>query len=148
MQAGIVLKRYARLLVVFIAFIALIEAGFVFYHSQAFTNATSYQPQRFTELYFTDPAHLPTTANSGQRLPVDMTIHNVEDQDMNYTVRISYVSPSGHMTVLETQQLSLGNGQTKTLSDNVTIPAGVGRYDIVVQLANLPEALHMWIDVV
>src|SRR5580700_11164872 len=107
-------------------------------HTHAFVDATTHQPERYTELYFSDPDTLPANVTAAQKLPVDFTIHNVEARTTAYTYTIDFTAPTGHTTVLEQQSLTLANDQAVTIADTVQLPAFAGRGEISVQLLHEP----------
>jgi len=113
--------------------------------TQPFIKATTHQPERFTELYFTNPNNLPTTVSSGQVVPISFTIHNVEARDMTYDYSVILTDPSGRSSLLDRQELSLANGGTKVVTDESTLPRLSGRAEISVVLQNQSEAIHFWL---
>src|SRR5579871_1544981 len=64
-------------------------------HSAAIIDATARQRPTYTELYFTDPYRLPTTARSGQQLVLDFTIHNLEAKPLTYTYAVDFTTADG-----------------------------------------------------
>lgn len=69
------------------------------------------EPEKLTELYFTQPNSLPNTYIPGQAQKVNFTVHNVEYQTMTYQYKIVEESQSG------SQQQTLISGSFK-LSEN------------------------------
>jgi hypothetical protein len=113
--------------------------------TQPFIQATTHQPERYTELYFTDPNDLTSAVQDGQVLPVSFKIHNVEARSMTYAYKTEFTDSSGRVTVLDQRQLSLPNGSTKIITDDTTLPSFNGRGEISVVLLNQPEAIHFWL---
>ena len=113
--------------------------------TRPFIKATSHQPERYTELYFTNSNNLPSAAQSGRPLSVSFAIHNVEARTMTYTYETDFIAPPGQTTVLSRRQLSLSNGRTKTITEATTLPPFSGRAEITVVLLNQPEAIHFWL---
>lgn len=116
-------------------------------NTQTFVNATTHQPERLTELYFTDPTTLPLVTKAGQSLSVGFTINNLEAKDMVYTYRTTFVDAQGSGTELGQHQVALPNGKTVSLRDTITVPVTTGRSELNVQLIDMPEAIHFWVDV-
>jgi hypothetical protein len=131
------------LIILVIAVVLLNQAR----HTRAFTLATTHQPERLTELYFTHPSSLPTTGKAGQNLPVDFTIHNLEAENMSYTYRIELIDQDGNGTVLAQRQLSIKNGNAAQISDTVSLPPANGRSQVDIQLIGQPETIHFWLGV-
>jgi hypothetical protein len=121
----------------------------VFYerHSSAIVDATTHQPQSYTELYFSDPNRLPAVAPADQRLPLAFTIHNVEGRDVGYSYKINFTGPNGQTTLLRQGQVTVAAGQVATVNDaSVQLPAYGGRAELSVILVGHPEAIHFWIE--
>jgi hypothetical protein len=116
-------------------------------HTEAFIKATTHQPQPFTELSFANPDGLPATVTVGQKVPIQFVVHNLESRDMSYVYQVGYNYPSGGSALLGTQNLSLKNGESQKVSDEITIPAGKGRAEISVSNSNQQEAIHFWVEV-
>ncbi len=114
-------------------------------HSQLLIKATTHQPERFTELYFTNPNSLPTTAASQKSLAFSFTIRNAEARDMTYTYKAVFTAPSGQTTILDRRQLSLPAGETTRIAAATTLPNFAGRGEVSVMLLNQPEAIHFWL---
>jgi len=114
-------------------------------HTRAYKLATTHQPERFTELYFTRPDALPASAAPGSRLPVAFTLHNQEAADTSYTYRITFTDPSGTVT-LGTHSLRLKSGQQQAITQNVLVPAGDTRGEITVDLVHKDQSIHFWIE--
>src|ERR1017187_4052808 len=68
-------------------------------HTKAYVNATTHQPERFTELYFTSPLDLRTSAHSSLSLPIQFTVHNREASNVTYTYQVAVTTASGQTTV-------------------------------------------------
>lgn len=115
-------------------------------HSQLFVNATTHQPETYTELYFSQPNQLPSVANAGQSIPVNFTIHNVEARNMQYTYAIQLSDAAGHTIKVLNQSVNLGNGMQDAISSKIALPNGRGKYEISVILKNQPEAIHYWTE--
>src|SRR5277367_5266167 len=102
-------KPKAITLFAIVLIIAAIVVGV--YHvrnTKAFVDATTHQPERYTELYFSSPTSIPVNVVSGKQLPVSFTIHNVEARNMSYTYDVSFMTSTGKVLVNKQQGLNLG----------------------------------------
>lgn len=57
------------------------------------------EPERLTELYFSNHAKLPTTYTTGQTQTVDFAIHNLEYRTVDYKYRITQTDKNGENAV-------------------------------------------------
>src|ERR1700729_1478135 len=96
-------------------------------HTSFVVNATTRQPQPYTELYFTQPDQLPSSVRAGQTLPVAFTVHNVEARQISYTYSIDFTPENGRTTVLRQRQLVLADGRTTNINEaGVQAPNYIG----------------------
>jgi hypothetical protein len=144
-------KSTARALIV-ISVIGVVLLGVGLYHlrySRLFIDATTHQPERYTELYFSAPAKLPTDIPHSGMLPVAFTVHNVEARNTSYSYQISLLTPAGQTVVQKEQDLNLKSSESKTLVTQLPIPAEYrGRGEVQVTLRNLNQSIHFWVEVV
>lgn len=122
---------------------------FVFHsqHSKLFAEATTHQPEKFTELYFTNPNNLPSLVKSGQKLPLNFSVHNIEGTNMTYDYQVSVIYATGKPVIFNEQELYLANGNTANVIYNIKIPVRKGKIEVDIQLVNQPDAIHMWMEV-
>lgn len=84
------------------------------------------EPERLTELYFTDPNHLPSSYVPGQPQTVKFTVHNLEYRTTAYKYLITETSQDGK----QSQQLADGtfslpqNGYQKPVVNIPTVNLG------------------------
>jgi hypothetical protein len=106
------------------------------------------QPERYTELYFTDHQQLPTTYRPGQAQDVKFTVHNLEHQSVSY--RYAIVASGGEGSAPPPDTLASGtfvlrHGEHKSISQ----PAASGdlgkRVKISVELKNQNHTIHYWL---
>jgi len=115
-------------------------------HSTVLTDATTHKPQPYTELYFSQPAQLPSRVQPGQSLPVTFTIHNVEARDLTYAYTVDFVPSDGQVTALPQQQVAVASGRTVTVNDTaMKVPQFSGRAEVSLMLLHRPEAIHFWV---
>lgn|GEM_PF-1023305 len=88
--------------------------------TQAWSLATSHQPERYTELYFNNPAQLPSYAPAHKSQSVAFTIVNHEAQTRTYTYTVQ--TTVGKVTTSRTASVTLRDGQTVTDTIHFTIP--------------------------
>ncbi|HSW66419.1 MAG TPA: DUF1616 domain-containing protein [Bacillota bacterium] len=124
----------------------VLAAGFVAVsHTQAYKLATTHQPERFTELYFTHPDALPARAEPGSKLPVAFTLHNQESRDTTYNYRITFTDQGGTVTLV-THSLQLKTNQQRAITEDIVIPTGDTRGEVSVQLIHEDQSVHFWIE--
>lgn len=119
-------------------------------HTEIFVDATTHQPERYTELYFSDPTSLPINVPHGSSLPVSFVAHNVEARNMSYDYAVSFITDAGQMLSQKQGIFSLQSSQTKTVLVPMSIPGSYrGRAEIQVTLENLDnQSIHYWVKVI
>jgi len=81
------------------------------------------QPERFSELYFTDYRQLPTSLIPGPSQKVSFTIHNLERQIVTYQYKLVALSPASDTgRVLSSGSCTLANNETRNIRRVVMIP--------------------------
>ncbi|HEU4966139.1 MAG TPA: DUF1616 domain-containing protein [Candidatus Saccharimonadales bacterium] len=88
--------------------------------TEAWSLATSHQPERYTELYFDNPAQLPSYAPAGKSQKVPFTIVNHEAATRTYTYTVQ--TTIGTVTTSRTVTVTLRNGQAATDTVRFAIP--------------------------
>ena len=127
------------------ALVAVIALGVIF-HSPIDRQLRSWkllpEPERLTELYFTNPNSLPTHYVPGHAQPVSFTVHNLEYRTTNYQYRIVETSQDGKQSqALATGSFTLPqNGYKKAAVNIATVNLGP-RAKVEVQLVNVNEAV-------
>jgi uncharacterized membrane protein len=140
--------RSKLLLVLLIAVIAVIGAGiYNVRHTTAFVDATTHQPERYTELYFTDPTKLPVNIGHDQTLPVNFTVHNVEARNMSYTYDLSLLTTSGKALSQSQHTFSLTNNNTKVITNDITVPNELGKTEVQIFFPGLNQSIHFWVQI-
>tara|TARA_Y100000310_G_scaffold340983_1_gene438617 strand:- start:1035 stop:1439 length:405 start_codon:yes stop_codon:yes gene_type:complete len=84
------------------------------------------QPKEtFTELYFENPDNLPEGLNPGESGDFSFSIHNLEDNELeySYTIYIEYYEENELVSsdTLEQDSIILSTGQTATFSKSFSI---------------------------
>jgi hypothetical protein len=68
-------------------------------------------PDRFTELYFATPNHLPSSAHLGRDVPIDFIIVNHEGKSMTYFWRLLASTKDGRTVQLLADREVVGAGR-------------------------------------
>src|SRR5581483_4965980 len=111
------------LVVTGVAILAMVAIGaYSVRHTSAFINATTHQPERYTELYFKNPTKLPATVAPGAEVPVSFTAHNVEAHAMSYPYAVDFITNNGDIVTKEKGGFWLPNGGSKTVTSDIHIP--------------------------
>jgi uncharacterized membrane protein len=105
------------------------------------------EPERLTELYFTHPNTLPTTYTTGQTLPVDFTVHNLEYKTETYRYQISEANNAGSQTkILDTGSFVLKQSKYHMASVNITTTDMGSRANVKVTLVKINESVDYWVN--
>jgi len=105
------------------------------------------EPERLTELYFTQPNSLPKTYAPGQAQTVKFTVHNLEYQTTKYQYQIIEASQDNN----QSQTLTTGNftlPQNAYKQATVNIPTvDLGQHvKIEVELLNKKESIDYLLE--
>ena len=93
---------------------------------EAFVLATSLKPETFTELYFEDHLPLPSKVIYYQENNFKFTIHNLENQDMEYPYEV-YIDINGNKQNIDGGTVFIENNGYQTISESFTITvSGIG----------------------
>jgi len=107
-----------------------------------FITSFTRRPERLTELFFTDPSQLPTTFVDAQSLSVRFVIRNHEGHLETYHYRV-YANTTPKAPV---RTASIADGQYQTIGATVTMPTGSDRVQVVVELVDLHQSIHFWVE--
>lgn len=105
------------------------------------------EPERLTELYFTDPNNLPKSYTPGQPQAVKFTVHNLEYRTTHYRYKITETSQDG----MQSQQLADGsftmtqNSYHKTSVNISTADLG-SSVKVEVELVNVKENIDYLLE--
>jgi len=137
------------LIAISVAIIVLAVCYPAFRHSTLFVDATTHQPERYTELYFSNSSSIPVHVSRNTSLPVSFVIHNVEARSMTYTYTISLVTSSGKTLSQKRRSFSLPSTQSKTVGLSISVPKNyVGKAEVQIMLENLNnQSIHFWVNV-
>lgn len=98
------------------------------------------EPEPFTELYFTEHTTLPRLGDQAHFL---FTINNLENQDMQYHVKL-YADGHNRTEKLEEFLVNIGKGTRKTFNVSYSLPDDFGTGKVRVQLVNKDQSIHYW----
>ncbi|MDB5184820.1 MAG: hypothetical protein JWN38_628 [Candidatus Saccharibacteria bacterium] len=103
------------------------------------------QPERLTELYFTDHLNLPASYMPGTPQTVLFSVHNLEGHRQTYTYTVTQTRDDGKQVAQSArEQLTLNEGATKA-TKVVVVPVDMGaRCKISVALST-GEAISYWV---
>lgn len=110
-------------------------------HTHAFKLATSHQPERFTELYFTDPNKLPARIDSSKTYKQTFAVVNHEASSMTYTYHIEVSGITGKH-VYPTQQIAVGSGQKVSVPFTYEALAPKTDQTVAVVLVSKNQSIH------
>jgi uncharacterized membrane protein len=106
-----------------------------------FAAATSYQPEQFSELYFTNPDALPSTTVSGKTYSVPFTIVNHEAGKKTYDYEITASDATGVYKV-KSGSVTLAVGGRSVQSFNLApARAATSQTLVTVHLLNLKPTI-------
>lgn len=92
------------------------------------------EPQRLTELYFTDHTTLPKTLTADARQTATFTVHNLEHQPTTYHYKLIATAESGTEQVLGDGTFTLDHNDTHLGSADFVVPPFEPRMSIRVDL--------------
>lgn len=103
------------------------------------------EPERITELYFTDHTKLPTTYVPGKQQIVPFTVHNLEYKPTSYSYSVTQTSEDGlQSTVLATGTFKIESTKYMTSSPPINLSDFGKRSKITVHL-NTSESINYWV---
>ncbi len=94
-------------------------------------------PERFTELYFTNPAAIPTSTISGKPVSFSFTVVNHEGVTTTYSYVSYFINPSAQKTILASGTVSLSEGAAAIIPVSYALTAAPVTGEIVVVLPSL-----------
>jgi hypothetical protein len=129
-------------------FVAVISVYFVI---QRATNINSVlasefvvKPQKFTELYFNQPASLPPQFVIGKLNHFSFIIHNQEGQNLTYSY-VVYSEINHQLFPITGNEINLPNFSYQTIPVNFILSKNQ-RSKIVVNLPHQNQSISFWID--
>jgi uncharacterized membrane protein len=106
------------------------------------------EPERLTELYFTHPNTLPTTYTTGQTLPVNFTVHNLEYRTETYHYQIIETTNAGSQTkILYSGSFTLKQNSYHNTNVNISTLDRGNHAKLEVLLLNVHESIDYLLDI-
>lgn len=112
---------------------------------QALRFATTHQPERLTELYFSNPQTLPSAYHPGEKIAVAFVIHNMEGTTKDYPYTIELQAPRTDIVAAHGSVRIFGGRRAK-LTVPIAIRASAPRIAVVVLLPTKQQSLHFWLQ--
>lgn len=113
------------------------------------TKIVNPQPEPLTELYFEDHMHLPKVISINEPLQFSFTVHNLENQTVNYSSLVT-IEPDGEATKsenLSTADFVLESDEKKTVPVLLDLNNFVGnKVKVVVKLINKDQTIYFWLN--
>jgi hypothetical protein len=110
--------------------------------ARAFSLATTHQPERYTQLYFGNSAHLPLYSPAKKIERPSFYIVNHEAHTVTYQYRVTFTVGT-KTTTLRQASVVLADGQSVGISFSYTMPAPNLAAQISVQLAGRAEHINV-----
>jgi hypothetical protein len=106
------------------------------------------QPTPYTSLSFRDPAALPHTVETGDRVRLTLTVADHEGRRLNYPLVVSSenLGDARSMTVLRRSTLSVPSGGQRTTSIAVQPACTASTCELQVSLPGHPETIDALLD--
>ena len=102
------------------------------------------KPEKLTELYFNDNAHLPSSATNNQVISFTFVIHNLEAADYRYAYDVS-VNANGTRQIVDSGNVLVKNNQYYVKHEQFNLMNAAGRQEVVVELTNKRQSIDFWI---
>jgi hypothetical protein len=96
-------------------------------------------PERYTELYFTNPAAIPTSITAGKPATFSFTVVNHEGVTTTYPYSSYFVDPSAERIILASGTISLADGASATIPVSYKFAAAPVTGEVVVDLPSLND---------
>jgi hypothetical protein len=117
-------------------------------NTSAFVDATTHQPERYTELYFSDPTTIPVNVIHDKQLPISFTAHNAEAQSMTYSYSVEFIGTNGKILTQKQGSFTLKSNAAESITNDLTVPNTYrGKAEVQVVLTNLQQqSIHFWVE--
>ena len=98
------------------------------------------EPEKMTELYFSNHTYLPGTATSNQEISFAFVIHNVETTDYQYVYEVS-VNANGTKHIVDSGKVLVKNDQYYVKTERFHLLKVPGSQEVVVELTNKRQSI-------
>jgi hypothetical protein len=119
--------------------------GLWFKQTEAFTLATTHQPERFTELHFADPAKLPSKVTPGRNYSGTFVIANNESSKQSYTYQVTVAYEDG-IQVQQAVKVSLDSGERRKATFSYLAPQAKKPAVVTVTLLEKQQSIHFKVE--
>ena len=124
-------------------FIGLATYGILFAWSWSISN-NKVLPETFTELYFDDNIHLPSTVIPRHPYLFQFTLHNLEGKDMEYAYDV-YVETGHNKLIFDKGIVFVKENEYKTIQERFAATSDLPKSEITVDLINKNQQIDFWI---
>ena len=105
------------------------------------------KPETFTELYFEDHLHLPSTVISRHSYSFAFTLHNLESKDMEYSYEVSADIRQDKLLIsFDKGTVFVKKDAYKTIREEFTPAKAFPRSEIVVYVINKKQMIDFWVE--
>ena len=136
-------------LFVLVITLILFTGGYFLSRNKSFMNtvalATTVRPETFTELYFQDHTALPSTVTPEKQYNFSFTIHNLENQDMDYPYEVYIVDDKGNKESIDKNSVTIQNNGYLTIQEGFILNHEITRSEVVVNLTKKNQQIDFWI---
>jgi len=102
------------------------------------------KPEKMTELYFNDPANLPSSATSNRVISFAFVIHNLETTDYQYVYEVS-VNVNGTRHIVDSGKVLVKDNQYYVKNEKFNLMNSPGPQEVVVELINSHQSIDFWL---
>ena len=143
-----ILLKLLLLIFIIISFVGIYQYALTIPSAARFIRlATVRNPETLTELYFENHLKLPSYVELDTDYPYAFTIRNLEHKNMNYRYQI-YVDQEGKKLPIASGNVSIKDGESKTIKQNLLQHNAKGRVKVVVELIDLNQQIDFWIQTI
>jgi hypothetical protein len=103
------------------------------------------RPEKLTELYFNNNAHLPSFATRNQAIRFAFVIHNLETIDYRYVYDVS-VRANGTRHNVDSGNVLVKDNQYYVKNERLQLINSPGNQNIVVELTNKRQSIDFWAE--
>lgn len=105
------------------------------------------EPERLTELYFTEPNNVPKSYTPGGMQTVKFTVHNLEYRNTTYTYQITEISQDGQKSsLLAMNSFTLEQNEYHKEAVNISTTDLGPSVKVEVKLMNVNESIDYLLD--
>jgi hypothetical protein len=105
------------------------------------------QPERLSELFFTDHTKLPATYTPNTAYTLTFTVRNLEDKPVTYRYEIlQQAENAADASLLRTGNFQLASGDSHTETVEINYADAGQRSRIIVRLPDQNQTIHYWVS--